>query len=47
MKTQIRTLLLLVGIAFEVLLATGCAHTLNGASKDYHNAEDHVENAVK
>jgi predicted small secreted protein len=46
MKTLIKALLVVL-FGVEALFATGCANTARGVSKDYHNAEDHVERAVK
>lgn len=46
MKSLTQPLLALL-LVLEALFAAGCAHTLQGASKDYHSAEDHVERAVK
>jgi predicted small secreted protein len=45
--SSIRTLLLLALLGIASLVATGCANTAHGISKDYHHAEDKVENAVK
>ncbi len=46
MKTLTHALLFLL-LAIEGMFVTGCAHTMNGASQDYHSAEDHVEHALK
>ena len=42
-----KNLLLCLLLAIEALIVAGCAHTMNGASQDYHSAEDHVERAFK
>jgi predicted small secreted protein len=44
---KITPALLFLLLAIEAMFVTGCAHTMNGASQDYHSAEDHVERAVK
>ncbi len=46
MKTLKNPLLILI-LAIEALIVAGCAHTMNGATQDYHGAEDHVERAFK
>jgi hypothetical protein len=47
MKTNLRTLLFLLGLIGESLILFGCASTAHGISQDYHSNEDRVEKAVK
>jgi predicted small secreted protein len=47
MNPHIRSLLLVLLLALETLIVTGCANTARGIKSDYHHNEDKVEDAVK
>jgi len=47
MNSSIRTIVFLALLCLESLIVSGCANTAKGVSKDYHHAEDKVEDAIK
>ncbi|HVZ65641.1 MAG TPA: hypothetical protein VG936_13835 [Lacunisphaera sp.] len=47
MNPKLRTIVFLLFLTVETLIAAGCANTGRGLQKDYQRNEDKVEDAVK